>query len=98
MKCSAAVLDNDAITELIEMLNVMKTEKWPLPNAKSRETQNQETCSKIQKAGLIVGGAVAQARKINVVFFGDNDQYDDIDQIGEKYDMTFFNERVGRVP
>ena len=79
---SDAVLDDDAVTELIKTLNVMKNDK--VAAAKRKVKGQAQKSKKVDKV------ATAQARKIQIETFGDNDQYDDYDQIGEKYEDDFF--------
>jgi len=79
---SSAVLDDDAVSELIKTLNVMKNEKV---QAAKRKVKGQA-----QKSKKVDKKAAAQARKIQVETFGDNDQYDDYDQVGEDYEDAFF--------
>lgn len=79
---SDAVLDDDAVTELIKTLNVMKNDKVA---AAKRKVKGQA-----QKSKKVDKGVAAQARKIQVETFGDNDRYDDYDQIGAKYEDDFF--------
>jgi Translation initiation factor eIF3 subunit len=79
---STAVLDEDAIGELIKMLNVMKNEKVA---ALKRKVKGQA-----QKSKKVDKGAEIKARQIQVETFGDNDAYDKYDTIGEKYEDDFF--------
>jgi translation initiation factor 3 subunit J len=77
-----AVLDDDAVTELIKILNVMKNDK--IQAAKKKVKGQAQKSKKVDKA------AVAIAKKIQVETFGDNDKYDTYDEIGEKYEDDFF--------
>jgi translation initiation factor 3 subunit J len=77
-----AVLDDDAVTELIKILNVMKNEK--IAAAKKKVKGQAQKSKKVDKAALAI------AKKIQVETFGDNDKYDDYDVIGEKYEDDFF--------
>jgi translation initiation factor 3 subunit J len=79
---SDAVLDDDAVTELIKVLNVMKNEK--IAAAKKKVKGQAQKSKKVDKA------AVAVAKKLQIETFGDNDKYDDYDVIGEKYEDDFF--------
>jgi translation initiation factor 3 subunit J len=79
---SDAVLDDDAVTELIKVLNVMKNEK--IAAAKKKVKGQAQKSKKVDKA------AAAIAKKIQVETFGDNDKYDTYDVIGEKYEDDFF--------
>ena len=78
---SKDVLDDDAVTEIIKSLNVIKNEK--VQSAK-RKVKGQAQKAKKDKA------AEAKARKIQIETFGDNDKYDDYDVIGEDYEDAFF--------
>ena len=79
---SSAVLDDDAVSDLIKTLNVMKNEKV---QAAKRKVKGQA-----QKSKKVDKKVVAQARKVQVETFGDNDQYDGYDQIGEEFEDAFF--------
>jgi translation initiation factor 3 subunit J len=76
------VLDDDAITDIIKTCNVIKNEKV---QAAKRKTKGQATKSK--KADK---AAEAKARKIQEETFGDSNQYDQYDEIGEQYEDDFF--------
>jgi Translation initiation factor eIF3 subunit len=82
---STAVLDEDAISELIKMLNVMKNDKVA---AQKRKVKGQA-----QKSKKVDKSAETKARQIQVETFGDNDAYDKYDTVGEKYEDDFFNTR-----
>jgi hypothetical protein len=75
-------LDDDAVTELIKVLNVMKNDK--ITAAKKKVKGQAQKSKKVDKH------AVAVAKKIQVDTFGDNDKYDDYDVMGEKYEDDFF--------
>lgn len=79
---SSNVLDEDAISELIKQLNVLKNEKV---QAAKRKVKGQAQKSKKQDKH-----AAAQARKIHDQTFGDNDKFDAYDEIGEDYEDAFF--------
>ena len=79
---SSAVLDDDAVSDLIKTLNVMKNEKV---QAAKRKVKGQA-----QKSKKVDKKAAAQARKIQEETFGDNDKYDNFDQMGEEYEDAFF--------
>jgi len=79
---SSAVLDDDAVADLIKTLNVMKNEKV---QAAKRKVKGQA-----QKSKKVDKKVVAQARKVQVETFGDNDNFDDYDAIGEDYEDAFF--------
>jgi translation initiation factor 3 subunit J len=78
---SKDVLDDDAVTELIKSLNVMKNEKV---QAMKRVVKGQAQKAKKDKT------AEAKARKIQVDTFGDNDQFDAYDAMGGDYEDAFF--------
>lgn len=79
---SKDVLDDDAVSELIKALNVIKNEKVQAAKRKVKG-QAQKSTKKVDK------DAEAKARKL-IETFGDNDQYDDYDVIGENYEDAFF--------
>lgn len=78
---SKDILDDDAVTELIKTLNVIKNDKV---TAAKRKVKGQAQKAKKDKA------AEARARKIQIETFGDNDQYDEYDAIGDQYEDDFF--------
>jgi translation initiation factor 3 subunit J len=79
---SEHVLDDDAVAELIKTLNVMKNDMVAAAKRKVKgQAQKSKKVDKVQ---------AAQARKIQVETFGDNDQYDNYDQMGEQYEDSFF--------
>jgi len=78
---SKDVLDDDAVGELIKTLNVIKNEKV---QAAKRKVKGQAQKSKKDKA------AEAKARKIQQETFGDNDDFDDYDEMGGAYEDAFF--------
>lgn len=82
LESSKTLLDDAAITEVIKVCNVIKNEKV---TAAKRKTKGQA-----QKSKKADKSAEAKARQIQVDTFGDNDQYDDYDQIGEDYEDSFF--------
>jgi translation initiation factor 3 subunit J len=79
---SDSVLDDDAVTELIKILNVMKNDK--IAAAKKKTKGQAQKSKKVDKV------AAAIAKKIQIETFGDNDEYDNYDAIGEKYEDDFF--------
>lgn len=79
---SKDVLDEDAVTELIKTLNVLKNDKV---QAAKRKTKGQA-----QKSKKVDKVAEALARQKLIETFGDNDQFDAIDAYGEKYEDDFF--------
>lgn len=76
------VLDDDTISDLIKVMNVVKNEKV------------QQSKRKVKgQAGKAKGKdktAQAKAKKIQNEMFGDSNQYDDYDEIGEAYEDDFF--------
>jgi translation initiation factor 3 subunit J len=79
---SKDVLDDDAITDIIKVCNVLKNEKV---QAAKRKVKGQA-----QKAKKVDKSAEAKARQTQVETFGDNDQYDAYDEIGANYEDAFF--------
>lgn len=79
---SKDIMDEDGIAELIKTLNVIKNEKM---TAAKRKVKGQA-----QKSKKADKAAAAKARQIQVETFGDNDQYDQYDTIGEDYEDAFF--------
>uniref|UniRef100_A0A7R9WM26 Uncharacterized protein n=1 Tax=Craspedostauros australis TaxID=1486917 RepID=A0A7R9WM26_9STRA len=81
---SKDTLDVNAISELITACNVIKNEKI---QADKRKTKNQGPKSKKAEKE-----AQAKAKKIHDETFGDNNEYDQYDEIGESYqdDYDFF--------
>lgn len=76
------VLDDDAITDIIKSCNVIKNEKV---QAAKRKVKGQA-----QKAKKVDKVAEAKVRQKAIDTFGENDEYDDIDQIGADYEDAFF--------
>ena len=79
---SKDVLDDAAISEIIKTCNVIKNEK--VQQAKRKTKGQAQKSKKADKA------AEAKARQIQIETFGDNDAYDDYDQIGQDYEDDFF--------
>lgn len=75
------VLDDDAITQIIKVCNVIKNEKV---QAAKKKVKGQAQKSKKDKA------AEARAKKIVSETFGDSNMYDDYDEYGEQYEDDFF--------
>ena len=75
-------MDDDAITDIIKTCNVIKNEKV---QAAKRKVKGQAT--KTKKADK---AAEAKARKIQEETFGDSNQYDAYDEMGEMYEDDFF--------
>lgn len=78
---SSNMLDDDAVSELIKQLNVLKNEKT---QAAKRKVKGQAQKSKKQDKDT-----VEKARKM-VDTFGDNDKFDQYDTIGEDFEDSFF--------
>ena len=76
------LLDDAAITDIMKTCNLIKNEK--VQAAKRKVKGQAQKSKKVDKA------AEAKARSIQVETFGDNDQYDDYDQIGADYEDAFF--------
>mmetsp|Transcript_25589 Transcript_25589/g.71508 ORF Transcript_25589/g.71508 Transcript_25589/m.71508 type:complete len:258 (+) Transcript_25589:261-1034(+) len=81
---SKDVLDDNSISEIIKVCNVIKNEKV---QAAKRKPKGQANKSK--KADKL---AQAKAKKIHDETFGDNNKYDKYDEIGDSYedDYDFF--------
>jgi translation initiation factor 3 subunit J len=79
---SKDVLDDAAITEIIKTCNVIKNEK--VQEAKRKVKGQANKSKKVDKV------AEAKAKKLQIEVFGDSNDYDDYDQIGEKYEDDFF--------
>ena len=78
---SKSLLDDAAITDIIKTCNVIKNEKV---QAAKRKTKGQA-----QKSKKADKAAEAKARQIQVETFGDNDKYDDYDQMGQDYEDAY---------
>ena len=78
---SKEVLDEDTVADMVKSLNVIKNDKV---QAAKRKVKGQAQKAKRDKV------AEAKARKIQVDTFGDNDQYDDYDVMGEDFEDAFF--------
>ena len=76
------VLDDAAISDIIKGCNVIKND---LMQAAKRKVKFQA-----QKSKKVDKGAEAKARKLQVELYGDNDDYDDYDQVGQDYEDAFF--------
>lgn len=79
---SKSLLDDAAITEIIKTCNVIKNEK--VQQAKRKSKGQAQKSKKADKA------AEAKARQVHDETFGDNDQYDDYDQMGADFEDDFF--------
>lgn len=79
---SKDVLDDDAITEIIKSCNVIKNEK--VQQAKRKVKGQAQKSKKVDKA------AKKKALDIHADVFGDNDNYDEYDDMGGAYEDDFF--------
>ena len=79
---SKDALDDDAITEIIKVCNVIKNEK--VAAAKKKVKGQAQKSKKKDKA------AEKKAKQMAVELYGDNDQFDDYDQYGADYEDAFF--------
>jgi translation initiation factor 3 subunit J len=75
------VLDTEAITDLIKTLNVINNDKLA---ADKRKSKGDAAKPKKDKA------AIAKAKKVAIALYGDNDNYDALDQRGAEYEDNFF--------
>lgn len=78
---SKDLMDNDSVTELVKILNVIKNDKVQAQKVKPKGQPQKVKKDKV---------AEAKARQIQIETFGDNDQYDAYDEIGENYEDAFF--------
>jgi organic radical activating enzyme len=79
---SKTLLDDAAITDIIKTCNVIKNEKV--------QESKKKTKGQAQKSKKTDKTVVAKARQVQVDTFGDNDNYDDYDQVGQDYEDAFF--------
>jgi len=75
------VLDDDAISEIIKLCNVIKNE---MVQASKQKVKGQAKKGKKDKA------AELKAKKVVAETFGDSNQYDDYDEYGAQYEDDFF--------
>mmetsp|Transcript_13411 Transcript_13411/g.22847 ORF Transcript_13411/g.22847 Transcript_13411/m.22847 type:complete len:265 (+) Transcript_13411:141-935(+) len=75
-------LDDDAITDIIKSCNVIKNEK--VQQAKRKVKGQAQKSKKVDKV------AKKKAMEIHADVFGDNDNYDDYDEMGGAYEDDFF--------
>jgi translation initiation factor 3 subunit J len=75
------LLDDDAITDIIKTCNVIKNEKVI---ASKRKVKGQAQKAKKDKK------AEEKAKKLQQELYGENDQYDEYDNIGADYEDAFF--------
>lgn len=79
---SKDVLDDNAISEIIKTCNVIKNEKVQQSKRKSKgQAQKAKKQDKQEKA---------KAQKVANEIFGDSNQYDQYDEIGDDYEDAFF--------
>lgn len=79
---SKDVLDDDAITEIIKICNVIKNEKVQQAKRKGKgQAQKSKKQDKEEKA---------KAQKVANEIFGDSNQYDKYDEMGGDYEDAFF--------
>ena len=75
-------MDDDAITEIIKTCNIIKNEKVQQSKRKVKgQAQKSKKPDKSEKAKI----AKKQAE-----IFGENDNYDEYDQMGGDYEDDFF--------
>ena len=79
---SKDVLDDAAISDIIKTCNVLKNEK--VQAAKKKVKGQAQKSKKADKA------AEAKAKQLHAEVFGDSNQYDTYDEIGEAYEDDFF--------
>lgn len=79
---SKDVLDDDAITEIIKICNVIKNEKV--------QAQKKKVKGQAQKSKKKDKAAEEKAKKMAIELYGDNDQFDDYDEYGAQYEDDFF--------
>ena len=79
---SKDILDDDAITEIIKVCNVIKNEKV---QAAKRKVKGQAQKSK--KKDKV---AEKKAKQMALELYGDNDRCDDYDDYGAQYEDDFF--------
>ena len=83
IKQSKDTLDADAIADIVKTCNVLKNEKVQAAKRKVKG-QAQKAQAKRDKQKEL------EAQKKQVELFGDSNQYDEYDQIGEDYEDAFF--------
>jgi len=76
------VLDDAAITEIIKTCNVIKNEKVAATKKKVK--------GQAQKSAKRDKAAEAKAKKLANELYGDSNQYDGYDEMGEQYEDDFF--------
>ena len=79
---SKDVLDDDAITDIIKTCNVIKNEKLQQTKRKSKgQAQKSKKQDKQEKV---------KAQKVASETFGNSNQYDEYDEIGDEFEDAFF--------
>ncbi|GMI61711.1 hypothetical protein ScalyP_jg7105 [Parmales sp. scaly parma] len=78
------VMDEDGMAEIIKVCNVIKNEKAAKAKLQSKKKGQAQKSKKIDKA------AEKKAKKMSEDLFGDNDQYDNVDDYGANYEDSFF--------
>jgi translation initiation factor 3 subunit J len=79
---SDEVLDDDAITDIIKTCNVIKNEKVQQSKRKSKgQAQKSKKQDKVEKT---------KAQKVAAQTFGDSNQYDVYDELGDDFEDAFF--------
>jgi len=82
---SKDVLDDAAISEIIKSCNVIKNEKVQAAKRKVKgQAQKSQKSKKQEKLDK------ANAKKIQDDLFGDSNQYDEYDEVGQDYEDAFF--------
>lgn len=79
---SKSLLDDPALTDIVKICNQIKNEKVM---AAKRKVKGQA-----QKAKKTDKVAEAKARTVQIETFGDNDKYDNYDQMGADFEDAFF--------
>lgn len=79
---SKDVLDDDGISEIIKLCNVVKNEKV---QAAKRKVKGQAQKSKKKDKA-----EEKKAKKMAIELYGDNEQFDDYDNYGAQYEDDFF--------
>lgn len=77
------MLDGDAIGDIIKTCNVLKNEKLQEEKRKAKG-QAQKAQAKRDKQKEM------EAQKKQAELFGDSNQYDEYDMMGEEYEDAFF--------
>ena len=83
IKQSKDTLDAEALADIVKTCNVLKNEKVQAAKRKVKG-QAQKAQAKRDKQKEL------EAQKKQAELFGDSNQYDEYDQIGEDYEDAFF--------